>query len=202
MKKILTLAALVAATSLSFAQGTVNFANSAATLISAGGVATPAVAGQFIYAVFVADPATVGAAGTTVPITDGAFQVAGGYNTNSAILGRMTTRNNLVVGGTAGSSADFIVRGWSVNAGTTWAAALAFWNNGNPSETMYLGQSTVGNNILLGNGGAISSTTLFGVGATQVSAFNMLQYNPVPEPTSMALAGLGAASLLIFRRRK
>lgn len=29
-----------------------------------------------------------------------------------------------------------------------------------------------------------------------------LTYNPVPEPSSMALAGLGAASLLIFRRRK
>jgi hypothetical protein len=29
-----------------------------------------------------------------------------------------------------------------------------------------------------------------------------IKANPVPEPTSMALAGLGAASLLIFRRRK
>jgi hypothetical protein len=30
----------------------------------------------------------------------------------------------------------------------------------------------------------------------------LVNHNPVPEPTSMALAGLGAASLLIFRRRK
>lgn len=29
-----------------------------------------------------------------------------------------------------------------------------------------------------------------------------LNYNPVPEPSSMALAGLGAAALLVFRRRK
>ncbi len=28
-----------------------------------------------------------------------------------------------------------------------------------------------------------------------------VNYNPVPEPSSMALAGIGAASLLIFRRR-
>ncbi len=32
--------------------------------------------------------------------------------------------------------------------------------------------------------------------------FNSLTLSQVPEPTSLALAGLGAASLLAFRRRK
>jgi hypothetical protein len=32
--------------------------------------------------------------------------------------------------------------------------------------------------------------------------FNSLTLNPVPEPTTFALAGLGIASLVIFRRRK
>ena len=32
--------------------------------------------------------------------------------------------------------------------------------------------------------------------------FNSITFSPVPEPTSLALAGLGAAGLLVFRRRK
>ena len=57
MKKVITLIALVAATG-AFAQGRVNFANSATTLISAGGAST-VVGSQYLYAVFLAPSTTV-----------------------------------------------------------------------------------------------------------------------------------------------
>jgi len=205
MKKILTLTALIGATTVSFAQGTVNFANATATLISAGGVATP-LSGvtTFNYAVFLAPSTTVNAPGLSSTFTDPVFQTPGGPgNVNSpTIAGRLVTVNNYVAGGTAGTAVDFLVRGWSANAGATWAAALAFWNNGLPAQDMWIGQSLIGNDINLGNGGAIPSTALFGLGANQVGGFNMGFVPAVPEPSSMVLAGLGAASLLLFRRRK
>ena len=204
MKKILTLAALVGVTAVSFAQGTVNFQNSASTLLSAGGVALPnSAASPFNFAVFLAPSTTAGAAGQTALLTDPAFQTVAGVNVNSpTAAGRLVTRSALDVGGSSGSTIDFIVRGWSANAGATWAEALAFWNNGSPSANMYIGSSTVGNDLVLG-GGAILAQSLFGVNGFQVTGFNMPLVSAVivPEPSSLVLAGLGAASLLAFRRR-
>jgi hypothetical protein len=203
MKKLLTLAALVGATAVSFAQGTVNFQNAAATLISAGGVAMPG-SSTFNFALFLAPSTRVLTSGQSAALNDPAFQTVAGVNANNpAGAGRIVTKSGLDVGQPAGSTIDFIVRGWSANAGATWAEALAFWNNGSPSADMFIGSSTIGNDLVLG-GGLIAPTALFGGGATQVLGFNMSLVPAVivPEPTSMVLAGLGAASLLLFRRRK
>jgi hypothetical protein len=203
MQKLLTLAALMGATMLSFAQGTVNFANSASTLISAGGVAMP-VSGTtaFNFALFLAPSTTVNASGQSTTFTDPVFQTPTGVgNVNSAIAaGRVPTLNGYVT--TGSGTVDFLVRGWSANAGSTWAQALAFWNNGSPAQDMWLGQSLIGNDLVLG-GGAIPATTLFGLGSSQVPGFNLVcMCYPFPEPSSTALAGLGVVSLLMFRRRK
>lgn len=50
--------------------------------------------------------------------------------------------------------------------------------------------------------GVATATSVFAAGTGSASTWGGLTMVPVPEPTSMALAGLGAASLLIFRRRK
>jgi hypothetical protein len=202
MKKLLTLAALVGATTVSFAQGTVNFANGSTSLISAGGAAAPLSGVVPInYALFLAPSTTVSAVGQASTFTDPVFQTPNGAGTvNSATaVGRLLGVNGYVT--TATGTADFLVRGWSANAGATWAAALAFYANGNPTADMWIGQSLIGNDIVLG-GGATPATTLFGAGATQVGGFNMTFVPAIPEPSSMVLAGLGAASLLLFRRRK
>jgi len=202
MKKILTLAALVGATTVTFAQGTVNFANSASTLISAGGVAAPLSGVVPInYMLFLAPSTTVTTTGQSALLTDPIWQTPSGPgNVNSATTaGRMPTINGYVTGGTG--VADFLVRGWSANAGATWAQALAFWNNGQPAADMWIGSSLIGNDIVLG-GGATPATTLFGAGASSVGGFALTFVPAIPEPSSMVLAGLGAASLLLFRRRK
>lgn len=209
MNKILGIITLVGATFYASAQGTVNFVNTSSSLLSAGGttILSRNNGGLYYFAVFLAPSTTAGAAGTSSSLTDPNFQIVGTYNTNSPTAnGALVNRSAVDVGTSRGygpgTTVDFIVRGWSANAGTTWAEALAYWNNGNPLTDIYIGQSLIGNDILLG-GGAIGNTALFGVGPNQIGGFNMaLVPGVVPEPTSMALAGLGAASLLLFRRRK
>jgi hypothetical protein len=168
------LAVINTATSL-FAQGMINFANTTVTQISAGGVAMPgANTSQFIFAVFLAPSTTVNGVGQIVSFDDPAFQLVGAYDTNHpSASGRLVTRNNVaVLGFDRGSTVDFVVRGWSANAGATWAEALARWKLGLVQD-MYLGSSFVGNDLVLGDGAAFPATTLFGPGPTQVGGFNM-----------------------------
>jgi len=97
--------------------------------------------------------------------------------------------------GAAGATEEVEVVGWTGPA-ASWAAA-------------------VGGSGLIGWGGSTLSTGALGwpqptgtsqspaVQVTGPGGFNGLVLQPqVPEPTSIALGGLGAAALLLFRRRK
>jgi len=204
--------------SLSYGQGTVNFAAgaSATTRISTnsaiGGATTGLISGGgYYFALFVA-PTTTGTnwglSTSWDPTTAGFSLVNGGaYGTNGAAAGRFsgnpTSTDPLTVAGfPTSSSAEFVVVGWSANvAGPSWAA-LAAWRNGASGgpQTGWLGHSFVADNVQLG-GGAIPAGNIFGANTGQVPGF-ALGMVTIPEPTSMALAGLGAAALVIFRRRK
>jgi len=202
---ILSLLLLCAAGS-GLSQGTATFANSSTTLISAGGVPMPprtSMETTYYFAIFLASRNTVSSLGQTVPFTDPSFQLAGAYNSNSvSTAGRIVTLGDLDVGSAGGwvpgITVDFIVRGWSANAGTTWTEALANWNGGSPLVPMHIGSSTVGNDLLL-DGGGFPPATVFGPSAYQVSGFNMIF---VPEPSALALAVLGGATWWASARRR
>ena len=199
MKKLLVVSAICALGLAAFGQGQVAFHNTSGTLISANGVPMP-VSGtqQFYFAIFFAPPTTVDSANQTALFTDPAFQVVTGYNTNSPTLsGRTLLYPHLAVGPQPGPAVDFVVRGWSANAGATWAEALATWNNGTPLTPMFIGTSVIGNNIIPGGGGA-PVQSVFGTAAHQVPGFNM---EFVPEPSILSILGLGAAGAWLFRRR-
>ncbi len=189
---LLALLGILSVTTASLAQGRVNFSNSSATLISAGGASMPgANTSQFIFAVFLAPSDTVDGPGQTVAFDDTRFQLAGAYNTNHPTApGRLVTRNNVDVtsaGGNpnhfgGGSTVDFVVRGWSANAGATWQEALSnYYGGALLLDAMYIGSSTVGDDFILGDGFAIPNSSLFGVGASQVGGFNMT-YPPLDPP--------------------
>lgn len=72
---------------------------------------------------------------------------------------------------------------------TTWAQAYTAWQAG------LINAGTSGTFNLNAIGGAIN-------GAPVMSPMQSFAIYTVPEPSTMALAGLGAAALLIFRRRK
>lgn len=159
----------------------------------------------FNFAVFLAPSTTVSADNLPAPLFDDpAWQFVGGYNTNTATAGRLATISQMALNGyAAGSTVDFIVRGWSANAGDTWPQALSFFNNGSPPSDMYIGQSEIGNNLVLGDGIAIPTIMLFGVGGNQVNGFNMAGYvYPFPEPASVTYLIIGAIVFQHQRRRR
>jgi len=160
----------------------------------------------------------VSASNTTAPTTtsalgtwlDTGLAAQNGGAANGRILqlnsGTADTANNWA----NGTTMNVMLVGWSANLGTTYAAMLAFLNSGSyaanlaalPTEA-FLGTSALGNLTI---GSANPGITIFGTGAGQINnpGTNPMIMNvlAVPEPASIALAGLGGLSLLALRRKK
>jgi len=116
----------------------------------------------------------------------------------------------------AGTTDSIVLVGWSADLGSTWSsvsnllAAAAAGNNA-PLQAQLAGQngffgvSTPG---FITSGASNPGTTVFGtapvanVGTPIFSLLTPLYLVPVPEPTTLALAGLGGLSLLLFRRQR
>jgi len=118
-----------------------------------------------------------------------------GFGT-AGTAGFVTTTTMNVQGVTAGNPTTFQIRVWDNKGGTltSWTQASAAWAAG----TTQAGMSQLINSGPLGGvgtGGPVSNPL-----STGWSSFNI--YTTVPEPGTFVLAGLGAAGLLIFRRRK
>jgi hypothetical protein len=87
---------------------------------------------------------------------------------------------------------------WSSNEGTDWAqvaseASSTFWN-----ENGFFGY-VIGNDI---NPSSAAPGVLIGSGAMTSNGSLILYSVPTPEPTTLALAGLGGLSMLFLRQRK
>jgi hypothetical protein len=210
MKKLLTIAALAGATALSFGQGQITFNNTATTQISTNsavsGPATGPTAGAlggFVYALFAA-PSTVN---SQTGVNDVNWTFTGVYATNSAGVGRLVGgQPTLPSPYASGTTFNFLVRGWSSNVGgQDWNSVRVYMTGiqagGNASGNgQYFGTSGIATVLVGGN--PLPSATLFGTApGTTIQGFT-LGLLPVPEPSTFALAGLGAAAMLIFRRRK
>jgi len=212
MKKLLTIALLAGATSLSFGQGQVTFANSATTLISTNSAHGTAAAGPvspysgsvgFYYALFVA-ASTVN---TVTGVNDPNWQTVVGYatNTTSASGGRLAGGQPVVPGFLTGTTANFIIRAWSASvAGADWTTArtweTSYENTGATPTLGYWYDSPVEQIAVGGTPNPVTAT----FGATPGTSFQgfTMDLRPIPEPSTFALAGLGMAAMLIFRRRK
>jgi len=206
MKKLLTLAALVGATTCSFGQGQVTFNNGATTQISTNSAHNGSSSGStaavgtsvYYYALFVA-PSTVT---TDLGVNDVRWTFAA-YATNTTAGRFLGGQPVLPTPYASGTTADFLVRGWSSNVGSSWAQAQAwesaFNTTGAAPFAGYFGSSIVGQIVVGGPPAGVPA--LFGQNPGQLSGFT-LDLRPVPEPSSFALVGLGAAAMMIFRRRK
>jgi len=232
MKKLAATLCLSALAVAAFAQGTVNPANTAGTQFRTNSTAfggttgnTAVTLGGFYYEVLTA-PSSVTTVDSSLqglllaPWSDTGLLAT---NTSFASGGRMSGRagsSGQVNNWAGGAGQSFIVVGWSANEGTSWAqvsAALAgahfnsagYWDQG---ALLVNGGFIGATTIQAGNSGAPDGTgafSLFGAAAgaqgtpvTTPTTLWVVNTAPVPEPTSMALAGLGLGALMIFRRRK
>ncbi len=223
MKKALIVATIVAGAYGASAQGLVNFNNSASatTKISVnsavGGAATgltAAVAGSYYFALFESTTATTvsGSSAAVLPNSTSAGSYAFSDSnwtyvttiSNLATAGRTAGSASTVINGVGGgSTAQFVVIGWSANIGTTLSSLQSFLAAPALIGGSYglAGESAVTGALKLGDGALITSPAIFGL-APSTPGFVLGQVNPVPEPSSIALAALGGLSLLGLRRKK
>lgn len=197
-----------------FAQGTVNLALqttrtarwttdlSSLTAIPVGNPAQVGTYGQLNIAVYYA------ADGTASPFTAGIPALFPAAWTESAnVLHQITTSagwtpsTTFTLANAAGSSTvELMVVGWT--------GGFADWNSALAAGTGLLGWSgsTLSTGALAWSNGTGAPNASPPVIATAITTgalgYNGLVLTPVPEPSTFALAGLGAAALLIFRRRK
>ncbi len=197
MKKLLTIAMVgVASASLGWSQAVVNFANGA-TGVNAPVGDTNATPVKLAGTTFAAD-LFYGTVSTSAPnslslsqLTDAGvaqtFQTgaAAGY-WNSLALPTLPVSGDM----------EFIVVVWQTSAGASWAAATG---GGAGSQSTYVGHG----GTEWGFSAPITFTpNTFPSPNSNLQGLTSFNLVPVPEPTTLALGGLGAAALLLFRRRK
>jgi hypothetical protein len=191
MKKILSVLAVLAVASAAFAQGTINFGNNASTAVMyTDAVTTTPTAvpanGGFVGLIY----ANAGTAGT---FTGGSLATWLTANPGWALLdytkainlaGRFTSATVTLP---TANPVDMIVIGWKGTA-TSFDAALAAGDPTGASVKFTIDPEAIGSTT--------PSPSIVTAG------FAGMTLTSVPEPSTFALAGLGAAALLIFRRRK
>jgi hypothetical protein len=223
MKKLVATLSLAALTTGAFAQGFISIANSTLPIMTQTGTNAPvktgtAASGYYYDVLFNA---------STVTTIDSSLQglAAAGWSdanlvavngTGALGAGKITSAAQAVSGWASGTFDSAVVIGWSASLGTTWAqvasaiagASLSTsggavgWTKLGAGE--YVGYSTIANanpGSSSGSAAALFGTTASPQVPTTIST-GFIMYGAVPEPGTLALAGLGVASLLIFRRRK
>ena len=137
------------------------------------------------------------------PAPIGGYVVGPAYGTNG-VAGRYTPENGDTAHGNAvitanTTPASFVVIGWSANIGST-VAALENWYSA-PSVNGWIGESPVSALTTPGDPTTTPPGTTPAVFSTAMT-FSLGEVAAVPEPTTMALFGLGGLALLAFRRRQ
>lgn len=173
MKKLLIAVAAVLVTAASYGQGQINFNNR----VAAAGINAP-----------VTEAGTGAGAGTIAGMKTQLFLVAGGNKTAigdtgtfraspAAATGFMTQSITVVVPGIdVGGSATVVMRAWN---GATYESSTTFGESAPVTITL--------------GGGTGVPADLTGLAAFTVTT--------VPEPSTIALGVLGAAALLLRRRK-
>jgi hypothetical protein len=212
MKKLLGILAITALATSGFAQGTVVFANSANTgpvkqwTSTIDSTAIAVAKGNGRVELFAGLPTLTAVANPFFTYSPSGVLV--NYGSLSAFMtanagwadiattpitsltaGQFAGGGVTIPGIAAGGSASYFILGWN-GPSTTIDAAI--------TGGVFLGESAVFTTAT-GNPGATPPGTPVNLNTTFTG---MLLAPPIPEPSTFALAGLGAAALLILRRRK
>lgn len=217
MFKFLIAGGFFVATPFAFAQGIVDFENFNNSLVSINSVhngpATGLMSGPPGTFYFALMQGFTNATSIDATLDNGTSLANGGWifsgnlakntSTSGLLNGNYTTDPGVdIVGEGPGDLANFAVVGWSANIGTTYADAKAWWNNGNPNsgQSGWFSISSIAQDVLVG-GGLYPVPTIFGpTPGYEIQGFT-LNYYLVPEPSTLALAGLGSLAFILLRRK-
>lgn len=199
MKKYLSILAITALAASAFAQGTVTFANGPTSTVKLGASATDPAAVNMPTPGF----AALFYAPANTPLVAYNPASAASFLTSNP-LWKLAAPKGLAAAGRFSGGA-YTLDG--IAAGATAIATVVAWNGNFASyDAAVAGNASIGVaptfNIATGGVGEppTTPTSIVTAGFAGTTAFP--QASVVPEPSSLALAGLGAAALLIFRRRK
>jgi hypothetical protein len=222
MKKlILTAIGLVAVTTLVHAQGFIAFYGSAAGITTNGAIYStglsnaPAgktfgtVANQYDYQLLFAtsttagDSSPLGADWQLVTLNGGGQLLGNNFASNPGAMTGPGTSGGVGVNLNGGTTYFAMLVGWSAGLGANWGAvstllAQGFAGQANPQ--LFFGNtgiSTITPFTAIGAGDPLVFPTVFSNGS-----LTLFSAQAVPEPTTLALAGLGGLSVLFLRRRK
>jgi hypothetical protein len=98
----------------------------------------------------------------------------------------------------AGTSYFDMVVAWSASLGADWATASSWGPSFASSPAGYFGYSNVG--TIIPTTAPASGASIIGGSSAQPG--QIILYALTPEPTTLALVGLGGLSALLLRRRK
>jgi len=199
MKKTLLTLALVAVTAAtSFGQGKILFGNDSLHLYTLQGVGgdpsgpipvSPLPSGLSLVAVLYG-----GVSGGSLALQTAITLTGADWLTD----GRQANKNVLLTGVTGGSAQGFLI------VLTDSGAVRPNTVPGSGPITAFVGATYFGSSgyFTAVPGTSLSYPNIATAASQSTWAAAPINAAPIPEPTSMVLAGLGAASLLLFRRRK
>jgi hypothetical protein len=209
MKKLLiTMAATLVAVA-AFAQGTVTFNNGGLNKVSLGvtGSASstwtvmPTTPGGYVFGLF------YGNGGNSTALTFISSLMGVNSTATAGVIAdpsdAVSAMNAFKIPGSLENATDTWIKmvGYTASFGTNYVAAQAAANAG----TAYFGSTPIINALALGAStgpGAAIWQTAAGTDPQKFHAMTLFTTTAVPEPSTMALFGLGAAAMLIIRRRK
>jgi hypothetical protein len=176
---------------------------------------TSAVLGSYDFELLYLAGAQVGAPTTLAALA--AWGDAGLGGANSASAGRWSviaaqSTSAATVPWAVGTTDNIVLVSWSANLGATWATVFneltnstyagvlagqqGFFGISNPG---YLASSSANpGSLVVGGGASVNGTPI----QSTLTPLYLLPVTVVPEPTTLALAGLGGLGLMLFRRQR
>jgi len=206
IKSLLVGLASVGVAVSAFSQGQVNFANGSISLVQVdiGTAGNPNIvnAPASVYGTRVQLYYAVGSAPVASSLANNfdttGWTTVGNLGTATASNGRFSVGTTTFATVTGGTSVWLEAIAWTGTSGTL-ATAVTTLSAALQGASTEVGSSGVWSQVL-GDPNATPPGTPTPT-AGPLNALGNIVLRPVPEPSTIALAGLGAASLLLFRRK-